>query len=369
MKNFEAKEVIIGFCLNCQNYIKYNLENVLMSDIGNLSSSLFTCKKCKEINTVFLRTIPPPRYSLQYASTTPELERYPTPYFTLFDLHFFITGEINEFYGPGNWNGFMNLNSLDELPSIVESPVPSIQYRQDYFTNDHILIISAIVSGIIGNIAYDIVKNIALNLWNAISNNIKKNKPKSIKIDFEDYFSLVYAYAIVRLRGIEFIKSNDGILFNIVEKFKSEPFISTSQIMEIYACSKNDAKYLLKILHAEYSLSKRKWFLPKGVLDFFTGIENKEVQNHENMIILPWHTHGSSREFAGTYYIPRPKKLSEKMEFKYMNEFMDIMSPYLTKLLKDKISYNELQDIAKLEGQKLCEKWELNMERLKNKKK
>lgn len=325
------------------------MQKIFSCDTGKLSTLLSTCSQCQDISEFYLRVSPPPQYRLAYTSTTNDSQ---DPAFQLkaSDLHFFVTAEIHEMFGPDAWNGFKAVYRPDDIPPIYETSVPDVMWRQDYLVNGLILISSLIASGIIGGLSYDALKRATKALWERIPsdqitilNKYAKNSAIQKGDDFQKIFEGCFIYLRRRLKGLELLSDHDGELFLVADHFRTEAKVTISSIMKVANCDRNNARLLLKLLNAEYSRQERRWLLPSDRAEYYLGTKDQNFSGLDNTITMAFHTHGSGRETAWNLCIPEPPDFTDDQAMDYEVEVTQAATPDIEAYLKEEITGQQLQ--------------------------
>lgn len=348
--NDDTQKTNIGYCLRCGRPISGNPRAFLGSDPAELTSALAKCGKCKRADRLCLRVPKVPRYQCHYLSNQGDETGQPFR-LGMGDIHRFVTAEVYELFFPDAWNGFKQVCKAEDIPPLCEVSLPESHLRQGFPVDAVLLVASFVASGIIGGVAYDIVKHQGRILWDKLSAAdrkkvapLLKEAPYKTAEAFDRVFESAFIYLNRRLVGLQALASPDGALYRSAKFLvRKNGCVRCRELAAHLSCSVQDSKALLRLLGAEYSLSRRVWQLPERLLRHYKGLPalNKVAEDESNR---PFYAKGdASREVAWNLDIPSPPGLSEDQEMDFEVSVMQATTPDTEAFLRGEISDQELQ--------------------------
>ncbi|MCJ7632519.1 hypothetical protein MUP77_09035, partial [Candidatus Bathyarchaeota archaeon] len=292
------------------------------------------------------------------------------------DIHFFIVGEMYELFQPDGWNGFKIVNRPEDIPGLYEVSVPGHVCRSPFVVDILLLIISFMASGILGNLAYDILKKKTRELWRIIPTKYKqhlqrftKNSPVQEGDALDKMVQTVGIYLRRRLRGLPQLSKPNGTLYRAAHFLTDKQHVKAKDLAEHLDCTLSDARWILKLLGAEYSISHKQWGIPPHLRGFYGMTHNQECYQRYRQAETnaPFFVHkGAHREVAWTLSANRPQSLTEDEEMDFEVLVLQACTPDIEQFLQGNISDIELNDRVKVKSQYLVQSFE---ERRKNRKK
>jgi hypothetical protein len=344
----EVCRLPVGFCLQCGNLILGVPSTLVGSDPEALTRRLTRCKNCRGKHVHYLRVPRVPRYQCHYLSTGGDELRSPFS-LTPENIHLFVTAETYEMFFRDAWNGFKAVSKAKDIPPLYEISVPHGHNRQ-WFAADAVLVIASYVaSGIIGGIAYDALKDQARKLWDRLSRKdrhhvtpLVKEAPVRYGNEFDRVFESSFVYLTRRLRGLKALSVPSGPLFRAARYLAKNPAVTSQELARHLNCSLDDAKFVLKMLGAEYSLSTKKWHLSRRLQDYYRGrtVDGSSAEGDAE----PFFARGRpTREVAYSLDIPTPPGLSDNEEMDFEVATLQATTPDTEAFLRGQISDKELQ--------------------------